>query len=305
MGCCLRAASKNACSLAQIRRLLEVGENEQFKGIHAERLGRLTGINVAWLTQALPCVVGVGAGARVRIYGHDFRSRAALRLRKPQICWICIRQYGYTKASWDLGLSTVCTEHQCSLIDRCPRCQLALRWDRPDIIWGHCGHAIASPPSAHSECGKLLAFQTILEESLAHRTPLAQLQAIGAFQWLDGLSPNGWMDVLTAFGVQHAPSSVPKKGTFSRQHTSDSAHSVVSRGWERFTAWMNGYVEIQDLRETISEAPLLGLLLEPSTDLDQRIGYRIYAAIFGEELSRSLRKRNSGLAQLSLFEGTM
>lgn len=302
MGCCLRAAAHNACSLSQLRRLLGVGENEQFKRIHSERLSQATGIHAEWLAQALPTVVGSGAGARLTCYGHAFRSRMAFRTRVPQICWACIRQCGYAKASWDLSLSTICTVHGCELTDRCQTCNAALRWDRPDINWGHCGHVVAPPHASRTDASQCAAFQSILDASLT-RTPVQpNLAAAGLFEWLDGLSPNGWMDLLMAFGAQADALVTPPRGSFSRHPSTASARRIASTGWLRLTAWTHGDISDSTMRDLVAEPPLLGLLLEPATDLDLRIGNRIYSLLFGDARSSALRRENPALAQMSLFE---
>lgn len=302
MGCCLRAAAHNVCSLSQLRRLLGVGENEQFKRAHSERLSQATGIHAGWIAQALPTVVGSGAGARLMCYGHAFRSRVAFRTRRPQVCWECLMQFGYAKASWDLGLSTTCTLHECDLRDRCPTCNSALRWDRPDINWGHCGHVVAKPAVSRAGSSQCANFQSILEASFA-RTPVhSNLASTGLFPWLDGLSPNGWMDLMMAFGAQENALVPPPRGCFSRHHSTTSAQRIASTGWARLIAWAQGELSPQGVQDLLAEAPLLGLLLEPTTDADLRIGSRIYTLIYREVRSRALRRENPALAQMNLFE---
>jgi len=302
MGCCLRAAAHNACSLSQLRRLLGVGENEQFKHIHSERLSQATGIHAGWLAHALPTVVGYGAGARLTCYGHSFRSRMAFRTRVPQVCWACIRQFGYAKASWDLGLSTVCTVHECDLTDRCQTCGASLRWDRPDINWGHCGHGVATPPASRADASQCTGLQSILDASLMCEPVRHNLAGAGLFEWLDGLSPNGWTDLVMAFGSQANALVAPPRGSFSRHHSTDSARQIASTGWLRLNAWAQGEISHPTMRDLVAEPPLLGLLLEPATDLDQRIGNRIYSLLFGDARSSALRRENPALAQMSLFE---
>lgn len=304
MGCCLRAAAHNACSLSQIRRLLGVGDNEQFKSAHSARLSLTTGVDAQWLDQALPTVVGSGAGARLTCYGHSFRSRAAFRTKNPQICWACLRQFGFAKASWDLGLSTVCTIHECDLTDRCQTCNAALRWDRPNMDWGHCGHAVAKPAARHTEAPHFFALQSLLEASVARRSVMSHLADAGLFTWLDGLSPNGWMDLVMAFGAQEGALSVPVRGYFARQHTTISAKRIASTGWQRLLAWAQGDVSLPVTRNLIAEKPLLGLLLEPATDADLRIGNRVYTMLYGETRTMALFRGNPALAQMSLFEDT-
>ncbi len=301
MGFCLRSASENVSSLSQIRRLLGVGENEQFKQSHAARLSRLTGASEAWLIYALPERAGKGAGRRYQCYGHAFRAPTALRARNPQVCPLCIHHHGYAMAVWDLGLSTTCLEHGNCLVDQCPTCHRMLRWDRPSLLWGHCTHAITANFIGTEAPGVTRSFQALIETSLKNESTYSLLEESLLPRWLDGLSPSGWTDLMMAFGTIEERFQVPADGTYTRLHRSESALSIVTRGFERLVTWSRTCASISTTTDLIAFAPLQGLLLEPAGDADLQIGQRLCEAIYGVDISQKLRTRNPALAQMSLF----
>lgn len=304
LGYCLRLAHANGGAFSSLRRALGMAERESFKQWHAPAMARLAGLDASVLRAILPASIGRGGGTRLSCYGSRFRSRSALRLRRPQLCPVCVRTQRYAKAEWDLSLSTVCLQHHCDLIDRCPRCRAAIRWERSAIEWGHCGHSLGgSMQGAQVEEENRLA-QAILSARLAHQSVEALLDSAGLFPWLAKLSVDGWMHLIRAVGLLMDRCAVPARGTFGMVPTADSAREVVGRGMWRLVAWSQSSLASRELADFSTEVPMIGMILEPSGECDREIFLRVFSCLYGRKALNQLERSRVGLSQMRLFEGS-
>ncbi len=58
-----------------------------------------------------------------------------------RLCPVCLSEDKYLKTDWDFALTTVCTEHQCYLVDSCPHCKNSIPWTRGQLdICPNCEH---------------------------------------------------------------------------------------------------------------------------------------------------------------------
>lgn len=87
-----------------------------------------------------------------------------LSLRSPRLCPQCIEQNGHLEALWDLAWVTCCPIHECELVNKCPECNVALKWARGEL--GHCqkGHNLnqgqPAPASKNSiDLARLIALK--------------------------------------------------------------------------------------------------------------------------------------------------
>lgn len=301
MGLCLRATTKNGGRLSALRRVLQIGEHEQFKQAHAPFLSQVLGIDHEILSRILPSMTGKGAGVRVGCYGHQFRMKAMLRTRNPQICAMCIREHGYARAEWDISLSSVCLEHDVGLVEHCPRCHARIRWDRPAMDWGHCGHqlAVASTNEAIDRDHQMA--QSILNAALWGRQAGEVIAVAGFFPWLAGLSLDGWGNILWAAGIRDRPQGPVPKGTFARTPSTCFSRQLVAQGMKRLVAWSRGELATAEMAALTSEAPLIGAVLRPATTADREITLCMYSMLFGDGAGEALKRRLPNSMQLELF----
>lgn len=69
-----------------------------------------------------------------KLYAKFDMSMSNLFSVNCRVCPCCIgEKKGYAKADWDFALSTVCTKHNCELIDSCPHCDEKISWRRNEL----------------------------------------------------------------------------------------------------------------------------------------------------------------------------
>lgn len=302
LGYCLRLANANGGGLANLRRALGMKELEAFRQWHAPALARLAGVEASRLGKLLPQAVGRGAGTRFSCYGNRFRSRSALRLRFAQVCPVCVSTYRYAKAEWDLSFSAVCVEHRCVLMDRCPKCNAAVRWERPAIEWGHCGHHLGGTRQVPQVADQNLLAQAILSMRLAHDSVEELLVSAGLFPWLGQLSVDGWMNLFLAFGLGCDRWAVAAPGTFGKVPATGFASDVVGRGMGRLIAWSQSILASEELAHFVNDVPLVGLIVEPSGECDRAIILRTFSMLHGSKAVDRLKRSHLSLGQMGLFE---
>jgi len=304
LGFCLRLAHSNGGTLPSLRRALGVSQREAIKRGHAPALARLAGLDTEALSALLPASHGRGAGTRLTCYGSRFRSRSAVRQRRPQLCPMCVWTHRYAKADWDLSLSTVCLEHCCYLIDRCPKCGAAIRWERPAIEWGHCGHSLGGSRQCAPAAEEHRLTQAILSAALAQRSVEVLLDSAGLFPWFTKLSVDGWMNLILAVGLATDRCAVPARGVFGRVPATDFAREVVCRGMRRLVAWSRSSLSSSELVDFVTEVPLIGMIVEPSGECDREIFMRVFSTLYGSKAVDQLKRSRLVLAQLDLFGGS-
>ena len=97
--------------------LLRIAEENRYKGLQG--LGRKTG-----LTQALARQLGL-AGVHAFVSGANPNGSAIDQCRRvagrplSRVCVLCLREFGYRRASWDLPLAISCPVHEVLLASRC------------------------------------------------------------------------------------------------------------------------------------------------------------------------------------------
>lgn len=57
---------------------------------------------------------------------------------RAQFCPHCLAEAAYQRRAWQLKMISACVQHQCLLIDRCPRCEQPI--STAALIAGHCTH---------------------------------------------------------------------------------------------------------------------------------------------------------------------
>lgn len=78
--------------------------------------------------------------------------------RRAKVCSLCLREAPYVRGMWSLSFYTTCVRHSVELIDRCPGCRKALKWNRRSIQYCSCGFDLArASPQAASGHGTMVA----------------------------------------------------------------------------------------------------------------------------------------------------
>ena len=294
VGFLLRVASANGINLHRLRQLVGMTETETFTAKYADVLFALVGLASPNQDNILPQAI---RGGGVTCYGHRFRVRTMLRLRRPQICTACIREAPVCAAQWDLSVSVVCLKHRCFLRDCCPTCQTQIRWNRPSVEWGHCKHLLADIAHQDDIPKALLDAQKITENLLKNQS--ADFASLGLSS--NALTLDAWGSFLWALGLIETPHSVPRRTVITKAPSSLDARTIVLRAVTRIWSCMENGRSLSDLAPEVAEAPLIGTILDPARGHDRSVFLNWYESIYGERQATALVRRHRALSQMSLF----
>lgn len=300
LGYCLRVVSRNGANLHALRRLLGISATTQFNGVHAPALAAVFHASQSWLQKALAESGGLAHGTR-NYRGHVVYAHNHLRLKHPQVCPQCIRQGGYCRAVWDLSMSTICLDHGCSLINRCTKCRQILRWDRPSIDVGHCGHYIQSPLKRDAIAPELVEWQKILEDLFARTKRTTSGLAPQWANLIRTMSLGGACILIAAFGCMERPLMAIHTGQSVKTSSPLEWQTMALRAIERIQSLESGLTSGQDLSAVVAQPTLLRLLHTHGDSADHQIAMSLMSRIFDVQPDRRMRGLYPNLGQLSLF----
>lgn len=125
------------CSLSTFRLLTEPSASTC--------LGRMAGLEYDLASAAPRPLLGDG--------GHVIRwDKGSLSVQfwmhaKSQVCPDCLATKGYLPETLDFWHLPVCSEHECLLVDTCPKCRTPISSDRPVLCFcGNCGFDLRACP---------------------------------------------------------------------------------------------------------------------------------------------------------------
>ncbi|ESU34100.1 hypothetical protein G3A_02805 [Bacillus sp. 17376] len=73
------------------------------------------------------------------MFKYMTNSRSPYFSSRNRICVECIKEYGFIKKYWDIKFVSVCVEHSCFLMEKCPFCKKYLDYSRKSISICNCG----------------------------------------------------------------------------------------------------------------------------------------------------------------------
>jgi hypothetical protein len=74
-----------------------------------------------------------------KVFGKTIRS-FIIRPNAPKICPACLGEDGYCRRVWEIAVLTVCPKHCCRLLQECPGCGKAIKWNRKRVCQCDCGY---------------------------------------------------------------------------------------------------------------------------------------------------------------------
>lgn len=122
----------------------------------------------------------------------QFARRCFFREPYSVYCPACVRERRIFRAIWNFRAVTVCEAHGLWLVDRCPRCNGFIGWDRVSVTQCACGFELGSAPSEHAPADALRITQLLIATLLNRRKgdlyashPFCpDLDSISALEWL-------------------------------------------------------------------------------------------------------------------------
>ncbi len=299
LGYCLRVISGNGASLHALRRLVEIDNIGRFTTKHAQSLGRVFQRSSEWLEMALPTAEKTKPYQR-DYFGHRWFSRNHLRTQNPQVCIRCIHAKGYCRAIWDVSIGTVCLEHRCQLVDFCAQCRKPLRWDRPRIDVGHCGHLLKTMPETRVTL-RLFNLQSFLEQKF-HACFAAEASPDTChLTLLNRLSLSGIHSVIVGFGLRRRPLEVLHATARTKTYQCKEWAEIVERGLDRLNQFETSTSMHDGLSEVIVESLLEQMVLNHESVHDQKAALTLIEQIFKRKISAEFGSQFAHLSQLELF----
>lgn len=300
LGYCLRGVSRNGADFHALRRILGVCDSAQFTHAHAPMLSALLGASIEWLRLSLAESSGLARGVR-SCYGHTVYAHNHLCVNRPKICAHCIRQTGYCRAIWDFSMSTVCLEHACTLIDHCQKCKQRLRWERPSIEVGHCGHYLLPALPSERIPAELLEWQASLESAFADRRAPPLCMTGDLYSLIHCMSLGGACALASAFGSLERPLSPWHTGQTIKSRTAQEWQRIVLRSIPRMQNCALSQGNGRDISGVIAQPMLMRLLQASANSVDYQIALNLLERIFDIHLDRRLRGLYPHIGQQQLF----
>lgn len=198
-------------------------------------------------------------------------------------------------------MSTVCLQHRCTLVDRCQKCRKLLRWDRPSVDVGHCGHYIEPIKNEHPAASELCRFQAMLERTAGERR---QLHSPARGDWDDLLlemTIGGACMLVAAFGSIEEPLNAVHSCQASRRKDCEHWQTIVLRGLRRLREYVNSEVTESNLSDVVAQPFITRLLSRESDTRDMQIALGVLERQFGVLPDNRMYEEFPHLRQLSLF----
>lgn len=294
LGYCLRSASRNGSNLYAVRRMLGVPDGKSFTQTHSKLLARLFQSDIGWLQRTLP---PDSFAVTYDWYGHRWSTIYQQR-RRPQVCPHCVHQRGYVKAIWDIGACVLCLEHACMLVDHCAKCGQRLRWDRPALDVGHCGHIVAVPTGQTSPNGEETAFQLELERRF-NQSAMAE-DRLFSEEITNGIGLDGWLAIVLAIGIKERAHQVHRR--FARERATSEWSGIANRAIDR-AKLLDGATPavLPEFATLVAEAPLIRIARYASLWHDSNVVLRLLRRIFGDKVADHSGLQLHRENQLELF----
>ena len=295
LGFCLRVSVDNGANLHSLRRIIGLSDSVFISQMDAGKLSQLTQTSLDWLRAALP----PKPSSKIRTcYGHKWFSPPYHFRSSPQLCPLCVNRSGYARDIWDVALSTICVEHNCLLIDHCTDCGAAIRWNRPALEVGHCGHIFKASKHDLDLTATLHRFQVELTDRFRHMEPTGHLTH--NFGESQRISLDGWCSLISSIGFCERGSRSGKQllsNKSTRQWFEIVNRALILIEMLNHSNWRR----LPDNVVTFSEAILMRMLKKHDSTADQRLA----AYLLNEMCELPIVGRVGGqfehLSQLELF----
>jgi hypothetical protein len=106
------------------------------KSADLNRLATLSGRSVAELKARMYLPIGETVWTR-SFFGLPV-PYYMIRARRPRVCSLCLKDFGFCRAVWDLLPVTTCPIHRCLLLRNCPKCNCHISSSRTKLYLCKC-----------------------------------------------------------------------------------------------------------------------------------------------------------------------
>jgi hypothetical protein len=302
VGFCLRSVQLNRLNLHWLRRSAGIAYGAQLDAKHAITIGHVTGCSERWLGNALPRKQVLRKETSWDVRGHRFFSLNHLRRLKPQICPHCVHREGYCRAVWDFSAATMCVRHGCYLEDACAHCRRLLAWDRPAIDTCNCGRLFKRTPRDEKAGTDGPMQVSMISELLLNGEPIGScLAGCGLPSYLAGISLDGFLNLVQAFGTRTRAHERDAPSIMSRHHRSSTWFEVSMRSIERLKQ-LAASGDYRLFEPFVSRCVIERMVAKPASETDRQIGMHVFASIYGDAPAGRMSGKRPELSQANLFE---
>lgn len=121
-------------------------------------------------------------------FGHAI-ALYHLRINQPAVCPDCLAEQQAVNGLWDLKAVNVCVRHGKWLIDHCPSCGEAFRWNRERVARCQCGFDLRAA-GANAAPFEVVAQTALIHEVVFQDLPGFDGHSFACPQWVRQLSLN-------------------------------------------------------------------------------------------------------------------
>ena len=225
---------KNGTTKRRAEAWLHVPLDQPWRSAEVRTLAWATQSSYEWLSHRSFLHSEVRTDSWCRFAGHAFRSTASPPGRSARLCWQCVRERGYCKASWLLRTVSRCADHGL-LMEACPRCGRRITWDRPAIDVCVCGRYFMPDRGEDVLSAQPSAWTRWIEWRLG----FAQIRPGASDGFvppvLDALSIDGASRLVEAFGLLRTAGDSSRGATVAAR-TAEGFANVIERGLRRLAA---------------------------------------------------------------------
>lgn len=254
-GYALRMVVENGMAYSDLTKALASLGHRYLPNSAARYIAFWFGADPVALSRAIPLSYYTQGQQITNFLGHLFIRPYHIRFTRPQACALCLDEYGFAAAAWDVSLVTCCPKHKVQLIDQCQKCRRFLSWRRPDLWTCHCRAAFPLMDTEQASEDAIWLSQQI-EDLLFYRR-CAQSNKDISQRLLSAFSLDILLRVIRALGISNDEQGrdlVP--GKLTRMLRTDDARQVVTRAFSRLRAILGdmesgspaGSLHINDLR---------------------------------------------------------
>lgn len=256
-GYALRMLGRNSLSFPELAEYVASIGHCYLANNAAPYLAFLFGAQTSAVHRAIPEVFFHQGKTKIYFMEHLLLRPYLVRHTRPQLCPICIQEYGYAKAVWDLALATACTVHGQQLIDHCLFCSRAISWRRPSLYECLCG-AVFSERMTHPADPLEIWFNQCLEYKFMRSLGGPQIDDFDV-SVLNPFCLDVMMRLIRSLGIYSVlPNGKALPGKVTRILTTTEMRKVVLMGSYRYLTMREGSQEVHelvwDLRALLNDA---------------------------------------------------
>jgi hypothetical protein len=266
MGFLLRMSNRNYLNgLGWLYRALGRGNSRRLYVADIPRIAHLFDLSAENLSNRYFTPFADASGLSYRACEQVIRKRYLLRPLQPQLCPLCIAEFGYARMSWDFSLVTACHFHRCPLIDTCPECAKRITWARSHFASCSCGYCYGKQPIGHSDAPSFeLSIAALVASRMNSALDISSITWCPVTRMFSQMSLDSMFQVIWAYGVKE---DKPNRAISEKAApTTQAARAITLRALSRLRSCLSTTEHMINPSRNI-HIPTLMTLSKSTTDI--------------------------------------